>query len=389
MDPRKYDKKEGTKRYGIRYGDWRCPNYRFFSTSSDRDRELKEMEKAVRREGIAILRISAYEAEIMRQCLAIVPDPARILEIVKASSVRTETAYKFPLSDAIKEYLEDSEAKGQCADNISHKRRTFQELSAFLPDGIQFSSVLPSQAKEFIRTRPACAAKTLLHCIRRCKALYNWGIEQGFVNDNPFSKVPEPKVVGCEVEFLSVSDAERLLRAAITTPEYMEAIPYLALGLFAGIRSMESVRIGIEQINFDQRGITITASNSKTDQRNYLDGHEPVLWDWLEYARDHGGIGGFSINKRRWEYLRTGLSALAGVDMPHNALRHSFCTYHVALHGDAGRTATLLTHRGRVGILYNHYKGNATKADGVEYFGLTPSAACGSVMPSEVDRNNT
>ena len=28
------------------------------------------------------------------------------------------------------------------------------------------------------------------------------------------------------------------------------------------------------------------------------------------------------------------------------SVRHSFCTYHVALYGDAGRTATLLTQRG-------------------------------------------
>lgn len=34
-----------------------------------------------------------------------------------------------------------------------------------------------------------------------------------------------------------------------------------------------------------------------------------------------------------------------------------------ALEGDAGKTATLLTHRGNVSILYAHYKGNASRAD--------------------------
>jgi hypothetical protein len=60
--------------------------------------------------------------------------------------------------------------------------------------------------------------------------------------------------------------------------------------------------------------------------------------------------------------------------MPHNALRHSFCTYHVAMHGDAGKTATLLTHRGNVSILYEHYRGNATRAAGEAYFNLRPPA---------------
>jgi hypothetical protein len=61
---------------------------------------------------------------------------------------------------------------------------------------------------------------------------------------------------------------------------------------------------------------------------------------------------------------------LATTTMPHNALRHSFCTYHVALYGDAGNTATLLTHRGNVSILYEHYRGNATRKQAQQWFGL-------------------
>jgi hypothetical protein len=59
--------------------------------------------------------------------------------------------------------------------------------------------------------------------------------------------------------------------------------------------------------------------------------------------------------------------------MPHNALRHSFCTFHCALYGDAGKTATLLTHRGNVAILYQHYKGNAGRPDAERYFGIMPT----------------
>jgi len=58
--------------------------------------------------------------------------------------------------------------------------------------------------------------------------------------------------------------------------------------------------------------------------------------------------------------------------MSHNALRHSFFSYHVALDGDAGKTTTLLTRRGNVAILYAHYKGNASKADAEKYFETQP-----------------
>ena len=52
--------------------------------------------------------------------------------------------------------------------------------------------------------------------------------------------------------------------------------------------------------------------------------------------------------------------------------RHSFCTYHVALTGSADRTATLLTHRGSVSTLYDHYRGNATNEQAKCYFSVRP-----------------
>ena len=58
----------------------------------------------------------------------------------------------------------------------------------------------------------------------------------------------------------------------------------------------------------------------------------------------------------------------------HNVLRHSFASYHVALEGDAARTALLLTHRNQ-SMLWQHYRGRATKAEAKAYFGIVPSNA--------------
>jgi hypothetical protein len=113
------------------------------------------------------------------------------------------------------------------------------------------------------------------------------------------------------------------------------------------------------------------ADQAKNKRRVYLDGYEANLWQWLCWARDNA-LGGFNLTKRQWVAIRGRVAQAAGVKMPHNALRHSFCSYHVALHGDAGKTATLLTHRGNVSILYEHYKGNAKKADAVKHFGILP-----------------
>jgi integrase len=54
-----------------------------------------------------------------------------------------------------------------------------------------------------------------------------------------------------------------------------------------------------------------------------------------------------------------------------NVLRHSFCTYHVAMDKDAARTAVLLTHRSPA-MLYRYYRGRASEADGKAYFRIEP-----------------
>jgi hypothetical protein len=56
---------------------------------------------------------------------------------------------------------------------------------------------------------------------------------------------------------------------------------------------------------------------------------------------------------------------------PKNCLRHSFVSYHVALHRDPGKTALLVSHKDQK-ILWDHYLGVATKGDAGQYFGIIP-----------------
>jgi hypothetical protein len=53
-------------------------------------------------------------------------------------------------------------------------------------------------------------------------------------------------------------------------------------------------------------------------------------------------------------------------------LRHSFCSYHVAIHKDAARTAVILCHKSPA-MLYQHYRGKATAADAARYFATVPA----------------
>ena len=96
-------------------------------------------------------------------------------------------------------------------------------------------------AEQWVDGLSAFAPVTRRHYIRRCKALWSWAIGNNLVIDNVFEKIPEPKILKKEIEFLSVKDVSALL---ITARDVVpEALAYLSLGLFAGIRAAECTKM--------------------------------------------------------------------------------------------------------------------------------------------------
>jgi integrase len=56
-------------------------------------------------------------------------------------------------------------------------------------------------------------------------------------------------------------------------------------------------------------------------------------------------------------------------EWPHNGLRHSFGSYHLALYGDAIKTSSQMGHRDS-NIIHNHYKALVLKAEAEKYWRL-------------------
>ncbi|MCF7849307.1 MAG: hypothetical protein K9M45_10680 [Kiritimatiellales bacterium] len=228
------------------------------------------------------------------------------------------------------------------------------------------SGITHEEARQWIRSLNH-APITIKNHAKTLTAFYRWAIRRGYANENIFDEVPFPTVIMPEPEYLTIEQTNAVFSAA--SEHYPDALAYLALSAFAGIRSSACARMDIKNIDFKQRGILIRAEAAKNKRRIYVDGHPDNLWQWLEFTKKKAPEG-FFLSKRLWDRRKEQIAKKTGFRMPHNALRHSFCSYHVALQGDAGKTATLLTRRGNVAILYEHYKGNASKAQAEEYFSI-------------------
>ncbi|MCC5808690.1 MAG: hypothetical protein JJU00_20350, partial [Opitutales bacterium] len=159
-----------------------------------------------------------------------------------------------------------------------------------------------------------------------------------------------------------------------------EICALLALGAFAGMRSSAVVRLSRDEIDFQNRAILTPAEKTKKGRRHFIEGLPDNLWPWLERAP----AAAFEMTPRQYAFRRQKAFERSGLLVskeearktgakpktpPKNCLRHSFVSYHVALHRDPGRTALLVSHKDQA-ILWEHYLGVATKADGERYFGI-------------------
>lgn len=217
-------------------------------------------------------------------------------------------------------------------------------------------------------------------------AFFNYAIEKEFCSLNPVNKIPVPKEDWNPPCVLTIEEAKRLVQTAHRThyrgneePFGLGLLPYVALGLFAGIRSSELNQLDWRNISLDRKLATIPHTIAKKRRLRNIDLEENCI-QWLRLVeRKTGKITPSGINKKfKILTVAAGFPDWKGTHT--NAQRHSFGSYMFAKTQDAQRTAALLGHRGDDQVLFDHYRSLATKEDGERYFSITPESIDGKLV---------
>ena len=137
-------------------------------------------------------------------------------------------------------------------------------------------------------------------------------------------------------------------------------IPYLAIGLFAGVRPLEIERLQKQDIT--ERYIEITAANAKTRKRRLVN-IAANLKKWLKISEE---LPPANKTKRLSRILKK-----AGLNWKPDIMRHSFASYHLALHESADKTALEMGHRDTQ-MLFRHYRELVTKEEAKAYWEIKP-----------------
>lgn len=173
------------------------------------------------------------------------------------------------------------------------------------------------------------------------------------------------------------SDPHSGRRVSVFTPEEMGAVlsavtpdwlPVFAINAFTGLRRAEIERMIWSEIKLDRRLIDLPFTKSKNGRRKLITIPENLARMLAPVARSEGPVAPnrrFDLEVRRLKTL--------GLKWPPNVLRHSFCSYAVAVHGFVW-TAREADHSETV--LKKHYREVVTAEDARRYWEIVPGG-CG------------
>lgn len=181
--------------------------------------------------------------------------------------------------------------------------------------------------------------------------------------DNPLDAVSAPKINPEAINILTLAEARALFAENRDQP----CAGRLALEAFGGLRFSSAGRLVLADIRFADLGIELPGRKHKSGRRHYIDGMPDNLWAWLKHAPAEC----WAMTERQYLKAKGEAFIRAKVTSTPNCLRHSFATYHVASRKDAALTAILMQHTSPT-MLYKHYKGSGSSADGAAYFQIVP-----------------
>ena len=192
--------------------------------------------------------------------------------------------------------------------------------------------------------------------------LFLFAKDRDYCAENPAEKIPRAILDDASPGILTVEQALALLNT--TREEDSEMLSYVALGLFAGLRRSELCALEWPEVDVDARTIEVKGVKAKTRQRRIVSISDNLA-SWLSIApktnrpapscnEDVCGERLKNIYSEKRDEKNSVIRKAIVAAWPHNALRHSFGSYHYAKHRDENSTAAEMGNS--PAVVFRHYR---------------------------------
>jgi len=338
-----------------------------FATKQEAQTYAEDCRIARANEGMAAFALPMdvrLDAAKANQILA--PHKVTILEAAKHYQKHVLAYKTAPLVNVIVErYIADCENRNLRPRTIGDLKH---RLNSFAVDfgNSRFSEITLDELKEWVQD-DEWGMRTRINYLTKISQLYGYSLRRKWVDSNLTEAIDRPAVDDTQPEIFSVEQAELLL----THADEFDLLPYIALGLFAGLRSAEMGRLDGSSIKFDERIISIGADVAKKRAQRNADMQDALL-AWLEPCKDKLKKGGPIVDQHKFRQNKELLLEAAGIESwPSNGLRHSFASYHLAKFCNSDNTSYQMGHRSTE-LVHRFYKALVSKADAEAFWNLRP-----------------
>jgi integrase len=287
------------------------------------------------------------------------PSGASLVEAVDFY-LQHQTSEEKCVRDAFKALIERKTKENKRPRTISEYKTI---LNPFVKkEGLRLVSEISKKSVESYIEKPKNSIITYQNRLRIFSSFFNFCAREGWLVENPTKSLPRKQYDPEEIVFLSLKEAKEVVKAT-KSKDWLPLLPYICCCMFCGLRPSEAERIDWSSISLKQGEafITVKASGAKKRRRRIVEIPKNAQNLLALASKDSFRPRNF---KRKIQLFRKSLS----FEWSNNILRHSYGTYHFALHSNENLTASNMGNS--PDILHEHYRALTTKSEGKKYFSI-------------------
>lgn len=317
-------------------------------------------------------------------------DRGTLLECVHLFLAQKPTTARLSLEKAGDNWVEEMKRLKITSGFIGTGKVVLGHFKTYIGAETNVSEITSEQIKRFLSSKPW--AVSYRNTIRgRLVHFFTYCVESGTCAEHPI-KENRVKSVREDREqrkapprIFTIEECQKLMETA--QEHYPQMLPYLALGLFCGVRpdkKSEMGRILPTDIHLDAGDVEV---HGKMGARNvrlshqvkstviHLDGkkedttitYAPAL-AWLKRAPKKDGK--IHVHWSRW--TRRELTEKAGVKWSPDVMRHTFASYHYYGFKNGTDTAEQMGHDQSLKMLKKHYLNRSAEPRAMEFWAIMP-----------------
>jgi integrase len=286
---------------------------------------------------------------------------------------------KKTIADVVAEYINSKEKAGL-------SDRHIKDLRARLPKfGDATSSPLASLSARHVQTfldNIEGTNRTRLNYLRQIVSLVRFAVRRKYAPRDlldELDSVDRPSSRPKETEIFTPCELREMLTCAP-----VELLPWLVVAAFAGLRSAEILRLDWKNVDLKRQHIEVTAQNAKTASRRLVPLTENAIELLMPFRQAIGRMAYYSEENKFHASIVRRVNSQRQKDgkqdsfvWKRNGLRHSFCSYRLAVTQDAAKTA--LEAGNSPAMIFKHYPELVTPDQALEWFSVSPIEALGSI----------